>query len=295
MSARGSSRYTLGVVTDEIDQDLKRALSVTNELGLRVVDLNSVRGKNVSQLTEQEIGEIKRLLNFYGCRVGMISTPFLKALPLTSLEYGHIQDNAEFRKHMSILRKAIQIARALDAGLVRTFSFHREEMWKTGEIPGKTLDKIREGLGLACKVAQDEGITLGLENVRSCYGNTGENVRCILDAVSSPVLKATWDPVNAYVSGGIAYPDGYEAIKPYIVHVHIKDAKIIDEKKGLTAWMPVGEGCSGIDRQIKALIQDGYDKTLCLETHWVPKGGTKEEGTRQSFKNLMKILEGITE
>ena len=56
----------------------------------------------------------------------------------------------------------------------------------------------------------------------------GVNTAAILEAVDSPALRALWDPGNDFVSGGTPYPTGYEAVRPHILHVHVKDACVVD-------------------------------------------------------------------
>jgi sugar phosphate isomerase/epimerase len=159
-----------------------------------------------------------------------------------------------------------------------------------GPIPVETLPKIAAGLRIACQVAEEEGVILVLENVRSCWGNSGVNSRKILDAVSHPHLRAIWDPGNDYVSGGVPYPEGYEAVKPYIVHVHLKDARVVDPEPGLTAWEAVGAGEGRLAEQMAALVRDGYSGVVSLETHWRGEGLSAADSSRRSFAGLQEIL-----
>ena len=74
-------------------------------------------------------------------------------------------------------------------------------------------------------MAESAGVTLAFENVRSCNIGTGAETARLMETVNSPNLRVIWDPGNAYVSGEARpYPDGYEVVKPWIVHVHVKDA-----------------------------------------------------------------------
>jgi sugar phosphate isomerase/epimerase len=152
------------------------------------------------------------------------------------------------------------------------------------------LDRIAAGLRIACDVAAAAGVTLALENVRSCWGNTGLNTRRILDAVGSPYLKALWDPGNDYVSGGVPYPEGYEAVKPSIAHVHVKDARVLDPATGLTAWECIGAGETRLAEQMAALVRDRYNGAVSLETHWRAPDADAALSSRRSFAGLCQIL-----
>ena len=120
-------------------------------------------------------------------------------------------------------------------------------------------------------------MTLGLENVRSCWGNSGHNAARILAAVDHPRLRAIWDPGNDFVSGGVPYPDGYRAILPYLLHVHVKDAVVVDDTTGLTSWAPIGSGSVDYAGQVDALRRDGYAAVVSVETHWRKEGASRLE------------------
>jgi len=259
---------SLGVVMDEIDDDPRKALPVARELGLESVELGKVLGKSVADLTAAEVESVRGLLRQYGIRVSMVSTGFLKACRVDLVPDGDFSASPDFAQHMAVFERAAMMAKAFDCGLVRTFSFRWPHMSglgnpsprlpRGGGIPAKTLDLIRNGLSIPARMAEREGLSMGLENVRSCYANTGENLRIVIDAVGSPALKAVWDPANSFVSGGVDYPDGYEAVRPHMVHVHFKDARVRDAASGLTSWECIGEGEVRLRDELAAFIRDGY-------------------------------------
>lgn len=167
-------------------------------------------------------------------------------------------------------------------------------------MPDEMLEKIVEGLRFAAQVTADAGLILGLENVRSCWANSGHNTGRIIRAVDHPALKAIWDPGNDYVSGGVPYPEGYEAVRPFICHVHVKDARVVDPPTGLTAWEAVGRGEVDYVAQFRALRRDGYSGTLSLETHWHPRpagGGEPDRvaDSRTSFAGVLAALRASRE
>ena len=159
-----------------------------------------------------------------------------------------------------------------------------------GAIPDDLLPKIVAGLRAATAIADEYQVTLGLENVRSCWGNSGPNAARILAAVDHPRLRAIWDPGNDYVSGGAPYPDGYRAVLPYLVHVHVKDAAVVDAATGLTRWACIGSGGVDYAGQIAALRRDGYDGVISVETHWRKPGDDGLESTRDTLAGLRSFL-----
>jgi sugar phosphate isomerase/epimerase len=295
--------FTLAVITDEIAPDLETALPVAAELGMRVVELNQVGKKNVADLTREEQARARELLEAAGMRVVAVGPPCFKACVLDGVPAGGVGEAPVFQEHLATLRRTVDAAHAFGAPSVRVFSFRRSGMVglgnpsprlpQGGPIPGPMLERIAAGLRLACEVAEEGDVTLVLENVRSCWGNTGVNARRILDAVASPRLRALWDPGNDYVSGGVPYPDGYEAVRPYLAHVHLKDARVCDPATGLTAWEAVGAGEIDAGAQLRALARDGYEGVVSLETHWRAPGHDAAWSTRRSMEGLKRLLESV--
>lgn len=293
--------FHLGVVADEISDLPEQAFPIARDLGLHEVELQRLWGKSVTDLTGAEIDATRELLARHDLRVSMISTGLLKACRVDLIPDGKFEQSADFAQHMDVFHRAVIMSRAFDCRLVRTFSFRWPHMVglgnpsprlpKGGEIPSPTLDLIRDGLRIPARTAEREGLTLGLENVRSCYGNTGENARIIIDAVDSPALKAVWDPANSFVSGGLDYPDGYDAIRPHMVHVHLKDARVRDAATGLTSWECIGEGDVRLRDNLAAFVRDGYSGVISVETHWEPTDGS--DGTPATTAGLRRLLEGV--
>ena len=68
----------LSVITDEISQDLKHALTVCHDLGITTVELRAIDGKNIVFHDMKSVLRIKALLQAGGFDVCSIASPFLK-------------------------------------------------------------------------------------------------------------------------------------------------------------------------------------------------------------------------
>jgi sugar phosphate isomerase/epimerase len=55
----------------------------------------------------------------------------------------------------------------------------------------------------------------------------------------------------------------------------------------------VGGGVVDFHGQFQALVKDGYDGTMSLETHYRRPDGNKVESTRESLEGLLKILRSL--
>lgn len=292
--------FSLGVVTNEISEDLERALDIAVELGITTIELNSLWGKQVSDLTAEEATRARELIHRRHLRVGQITGAAFKSLSLDDLPATAYDDHPGYRKHLEILKQSIELARFFGTDRVRIFTFRRSEIHGLGNpsprrstggpLDTARIERITLGLRPLCGLAEAAGVTLCIENVRSCYGDSGYNSARILEAVGAPSLQLTWDPANAYVSGETAVPDGYQVVRPYIVNVHLKDARVVDEASGLTVWERIGSGEVGIREQLFLLLRDGYSGIVNLETHWRLPGDQGEESTRETYEGFLSKL-----
>ena len=85
------------------------------------------------------------------------------------------------------------------------------------------------------------------------------------------------------MAGDVPYPTGYEAVRPWLKHVHFKDAEV--DSQGNRRFAMHGQ----IDwaGQIRALADDGYDGYISIETHLRPKVSV----ARQELDMLRRLIE----
>ena len=292
--------FSLGVVTDEIAAEPAVAFPAAREMGFTHLELNKVGEIGVYELADADIAEIRRMASGEGLKIVSVDPPSFKAIELDEVPVAEVTRHPPVIEHLKQIRRSCEVACELGASIVRLFSFRRGYMTGAGNlspreprggvIPDDLLPKLVAGLRAAASIADEHRVTLGLENVRSCWGNSGHNAARILAAVNHPRLRAIWDPANDFVSGGSPYPDGYNAILPYLLHVHLKDAQVVDEATGLTSWAPIGSGSVDYTGQINALRRDGYSGVLSVETHWRKDGYSRLESTRETLAGLRRFL-----
>src|SRR5215469_7160797 len=202
-----SPSLKLGVINDEITQDLDHALAVARELGLQFVELRAMWNKNLMDLKEDEVKEARRLLTKYGIKASDIASPFLKvdAPGFTTKEGQHDTFNARFgyKEQPEVLERAIELAKVLETDKIRVFSFWRIEK------PAQVFDLVVADLRRALEKAKKQQITLVLENEHDCNIATAADSVKLLSAIQDPNLGLNWDPGNAYAAGERSYPDGY--------------------------------------------------------------------------------------
>lgn len=277
----------VAVITDEIDANLDHALDVMAEYGVSAAELRQVWDKNIGDTTEQDWERIKRSLDQHGAQAIGLATPFFKcdlpgeetagpAGPLHSATARGLADQ------IALLEHCIAAARYLDTKMLRVFSF-----WKRGVLSPEIEEQIVDAFAEPAALAESAGVTLVLENEHACYLGTGAQTARVLAEIDSPAVRAVWDPGNAFMAGEVPFPTGYEAIKPFVAHVHVKDA-VLSAGAPAPEWTCVGAGQIGWAEQIARLRADGYTGYLSLETHY--RNGTPEASSRACLDGLLALL-----
>ena len=114
-------------------------------------------------------------------------------------------------------------------------------------------------------MCREAGITIVIESEPTTNSSSMAEIAELIEVIDSPTVRALYDPGNnIYSTSEVPYPDGFQKIRPYLSHVHVKDAV----KEGTEA---VGEGLVdyvGIFTELKNI---GYDGEVMLETHYRPK------------------------
>jgi sugar phosphate isomerase/epimerase len=281
--------FELAVFADDIHQDLDYALSVVKEFDLEWVELRGAWGKNLLFQSDEELDRTITTLHNHGLKVPSVSAPIFKShLP----GYGDAETgemfNSEARdapeQQMELIRRSAHVARLLSTDLVRCFSF-----WRLHQHPSEFWDEMAPMYQMAVEVAAEEGITLVMENDFETNLGSGELACQMIAQINSPHLRLLWDCGNAFFVGEEPYPTGYEISKPWIGHVHVKDA-VIDASTGKPRWVELGTGDIDMLGQLKALKEDGYTGVVSMENHYKPEGGTAEDGVRASYAGLQRLM-----
>ncbi|MFS0723602.1 sugar phosphate isomerase/epimerase family protein [Paenibacillus sp. 1P07SE] len=276
----------LGVLTDEVSDDLEEALDWAVDSGLKHVELRVVDGVHVMDLTDEQLREARRKVERRGLFVSAIASPVFKCALDTERQvasgdtFGQQEEDVE--AHYRKLERALDIAGLLGTSRIRIFSFWRES------DPSAYSEVIVSHLQRAAVLAKERQVTLLLENEPSCNGGYADEVAELVEAVGSAALQALWDPGNEAYGGREAFPAGYARIRQSVGHVHLKDALIRPD--GSPQCVPLGSGRVLLLEQLLALQDDGYEGLYTLETHYIPEGGTKRMGTQMTLDGLRAVL-----
>lgn len=246
----------LSAFADEISADLDEQVAVLRSENIHFLDLRGVWGTNVLDLTDQQVAQIKHTLEAHGIGVAAIGSPI-----------GKVPIDSPFDEHVHRFERAITLAHAFQTPFIRIFSFYPPVALKTGAgdvssaDPAQWRDEVLRRLREMTARARAANIILLHENEKDIYGDTIARCVDLLQSTGDTHFQAILDPANFIQCGQTPYPDAYDALRPWLGYVHVKDAR----SDG--SIVPAGEGVARWPDLLQRLRTDGYDGFFSLEPH----------------------------
>jgi sugar phosphate isomerase/epimerase len=288
----------ISLITDEISADPETAIELGVEWGVRDFELRGFYTDRVPNLSAYQQEELAEILTAYESRVIAISPGLFKIpYPLGSRErtslgwldqgmfqrWRSLKDQVKYH-HDELLPASLEFAQSLGVKLILAFGFHRG-----GQPAGPAPEEVLEILYSAAGQAAEAGIQLAVEVEDEFWADTGQRTAAMMAAIRHPALGVNWDPGNAFMAGDTPYPDGYEAVRPWVKHIHFKDAEM--DNSGRRRYTALGQ----IDwaGQIRALADDGYTGHISIETHLRPKVKIAQEALKR-LRQLIEVNRQIT-
>lgn len=241
----------LAFITDEATQDLHEAIRFAKDYHLDGVELRSVYDTPIDQIPADTLTDWKRQLDENGLRVCSLASSFYKCG--TSPE--------EISENMEKLNRLCSASDILDCPVIRGFAFFSPE---SGLIPAAELVPFFDE---PIRLLKARKKTLLLEADPSVNTTSHRALASLLKAIDSPCAGAIFDPGNDIYDPfrEQPFPEGYMAIRPWIRHIHIKDAIY---KNGEPECVMIGTGLVPYPELLAQIAADGYQGWLSLETHY---------------------------
>ncbi|MEO8591861.1 MAG: sugar phosphate isomerase/epimerase family protein [Candidatus Solibacter sp.] len=283
------AHFPVAAITDEFSPDIEIAVRSMSQLGMIGAELRMVFGRNIVDLSDEELARAIAIVQGGGLEILSIASPLLKCvLPDSPDVDARFQQDMFASRHTfadqpRLTARAFEIADRTGAKIIRVFSY-----WRTVD-PDACFERIVAALRDLAEQAATHGVIIGLENEHACNIGTAQETARVLAALEHPNLKVVWDPANAVVAGEKAFPDGFRKLPlARIAHVHAKDCTMDGHKP---VWCPLGEGVVGWPAQVGALKAGGYQGWLSLETHWGGPGGDKHEASMICGRQLLDLAQ----
>lgn len=278
------------VFTDELSPDFDEAVRICAELHVRYVEPRAVWDTNINRIDIDGAKRMKKVLDRYGVKVGVIGSGFGKC---------SLIDEDEWKEHLEILERQIRFCDLFDTRIIRGFPFWIPDRsnWRTAGRPdmGEYIDRITDRLGVAAEMARKEGITISLETEGTTFSGSCAEVAAVIEAVGSPAVTCCWDIANSWHFGEAGYPEGYQRIKGTVTHVHVKDFTL-DPNDPTKPTGTTHVDCGDIPYMeiFPALIADGYDGLASVETHLFFQMADRfrwlQPATVSALRNLNRLL-----
>jgi len=268
------------IITDQVNSDFEEALKKCRKLGYPYIEIHSIWGKTVEQLSEEDAHHAYELIQKYEMQVVVLASTLFLMTPLRDQDSLRKFDPAypvftgTYAEHVAALEHTLKIAKIMGCANIRVFSFRSpENRIVIGDDDDQFLiiDRFRTPV----KMAENAGVTLLLENCPYCHLPKGTMTKRITDHFQSPHFKLLWDPANSYQSVKDRIPRKYlnatleeemRSIFKSIGHIHIKDLKyVLHEIKPFKPSI-LGQGDIAY-KEILQILKDGDYHGFCsLET-----------------------------
>ena len=234
-------------IGDEGAAALDRQIQLHSELGLTGLELRTVDGLGIHQLSDERADAAAEAVARAGLTVPVVATP----LGSWAVDVG-VPDESE----LDILRRSARNAARFGCRQLRIMSYPNdgrpEAQWRA-----EAIRKVR----LLVRTATELDVVLLHEN---CHGWAGTGVDRTMELVSEvDGLGLLFD-----VGNGIAY--GYKSLPflrevlPHVKHLHVKDGTVVDGE-AVFGWP--GTGDAQLVDCLRLLAKSGYQGWYSIEPH----------------------------
>jgi len=240
----------LSAFADEVTEDFREQVEYLAGVQVGFIEPRFINRKNIMALNRSELEDARKLVRDHGLKVSAIGSPI-----------GKVRLDEPFGPHLDQFKHAVELAQFFETPFIRVFSYYAPE----GKNIDDYRDQVLERMAAKVEIAQDADVTMVHENEAHIYGHTAANCVDLVEAIGSARLRLAYDPANFVWGEGITnnVDTCWPLMKPYVVHVHIKDWKLGSRDIGSIP----GQG----DGQIRALLAEladmHYEGCLTMEPH----------------------------
>lgn len=270
---------------DEVSVDIDQQIAAIQALGWAGIEMRLVgKGRHFDDVSDAEFEAIREKLDRAGVQIVGYGSQIANWARKIS---------GSFEADVDELKRIMPRMRKTGTTIVRIMSYPNDG-WAERNWRLEVVRRLRE----LARMAEANGIVLGLENCDGWAGKRPEATLACLADVGSPALKLIFDTGNpvTYGQDGWAY---YRAVREHIVHVHIKDyVRDASVSGGYRAAFP-GQGDSRVREIVADLKRTGYDDWYSIEPHIVSvvhegrDASGNEERAREVFLQYGKTFEEL--
>lgn len=235
------------------DLPLDRMLSLARDLGFSAIEPRSDSGHAHGVETEtggEQRSLIRQAAEDAGIEICCIATSCRYADPATVA--ANVEDTHRF----------IDLAGDIGTKRLRVFG------GKLGEGVNRTaaIEGVAEALSAVASHAEERDVVLCLETHDDWCDPA--HVATVMSKVDHSHIAVNWDILHPVRTAGYTMLDAYNALKPWLRHVHFHDSRSIN---GELVMVPVGTGICNHQEAVTLLQNHRYDEFLSGEwINWEP-------------------------
>lgn len=231
--------------------DLAGMLEVARNYGYDGIeprlDSKHAHGIEVATTVEQR-KSIREQANASGIALACLATSIRYADPATVVDM------------VTQTHERIDLAGDLAVPAIRVFGGTIPE----GVTRERAIDLLAGSLSDVANHARDRGVTVCIET--HDHWCDPAHVAAVLSRVDHPAIAANWDIMHPVRTAKVSMDDAFEALKPWIRHLHIHDGTTADGKLA-----PIGTGDIDHRRALELLKTIDYDGFISGEwIKWEP-------------------------
>ena len=240
----------LSAFADEVVDNFLGQVKYLAEENVGYIEPRFINKKNIMDLNKRRLNEAKKMIQDHGLKVSAIGSPI-----------GKVRLDEPFEPHLDKFKHAVDLALLFETPYIRMFSYYAPE----GQNIDDYRDQVMERMAAKVEMLKDVDVTMAHENEANIYGHTAEHCVDIVKTINSPKLRLVYDPANFVWGEKITdnVKSCWPVMKPYVVHIHIKDWKLGAKDVGSIP----GEGDGQIKELLAELAAMAYDGCLTMEPH----------------------------
>lgn len=269
----------VSIFSDELYKDAYDVIPVIRDWGMTHIDFRAmVNGKPIESQTKDELLSLRRTLDEYGLKTGVIQSALCKV---------HLPDKERQKEELLRLEGIIRACDILGTPLVRSFFYwqHPQNDPACGELAMRPdmLARVMEMYDPVARRAREAGLILGFENC----GATPSEVITFLEAINVPEWGMAWDVSNMFE----LLPEAKGDCVDYFTRA-LKYANMVHVKaRGVSAIPEID--CKKVpwERVLAGVAVTGKDMPISIETHVPAETGLdKTETSKRVYDYIKKSM-----
>lgn len=247
---------SISIITDQLNQDFEKACAIARHHGFDFVEIHSLWGKTIEDLSSTEVKKVKEILSKYQLRVSnLASTIFFMAKlypndTISSFSDAFYTVKGKTKDHLEAAKRAMDIAVELDCPSIRAFPFRAPD----NRLIIGVLDDQREIIDNFSKLipmAKNAKKRILIENCPHTHLPRGEMTNFVVKTIDSPWFGLLWDPANSFRADQKRLATMYrkmtileemQLVSSLVGHIHVKDYKYVEGLTKPYQHVAIGKG-----------------------------------------------------